>query len=72
MIIKYDNGMYKSTSKRQEYTAQKLYYSFKDYSPTMGYNFNQIDGLLIININMLINNNPVEFKYTLNYKGFII
>jgi len=72
MTIKYSNGAYKATSSQQEYTAQKLYNSFKYYNPTMGYNHHQVLGILSININMIINNQPVEFNYSINRKGFII
>lgn len=46
MTIKYSNGMYKTTSKKQDKLSQDIFRSFHalGYKVTMGCSFNQVTG----------------------------
>jgi hypothetical protein len=70
--IKYQNGMYKSTSPSQEEHASKMFSFLKLGYPacTMGYRLNQNNGHLTVNY---YGESPlIEFSVVLNRHGKII
>ena len=69
--IKYSNGMYKSTSKKQEDQASKIFSFLKRAYPacTMGYMFNQVNGNLVVNIK---DSAGYNIDFVINRRGIVL